>query len=70
MDTTTYDVVVIGAGPVGENIADRVAQGGLSAAIVATSGSPRNFPVHPPTRCANTSSRSDCCARRSGSPGD
>jgi pyruvate/2-oxoglutarate dehydrogenase complex dihydrolipoamide dehydrogenase (E3) component len=29
MDTTTYDVVVIGAGPVGENIADRMAQGGL-----------------------------------------
>jgi pyruvate/2-oxoglutarate dehydrogenase complex dihydrolipoamide dehydrogenase (E3) component len=34
MDTTTYDVVVIGAGPVGENLADRVMQGGLSAAIV------------------------------------
>jgi pyruvate/2-oxoglutarate dehydrogenase complex dihydrolipoamide dehydrogenase (E3) component len=34
MGTTTYDVVVIGAGPVGENLADRVAQGGLSAAIV------------------------------------
>ena len=34
MDTTTYDVVIIGAGPVGENIADRVVQGGLSAAIV------------------------------------
>ena len=31
---TTYDVVVIGAGPVGENVADRVVQGGLSAAIV------------------------------------
>jgi threonine dehydrogenase-like Zn-dependent dehydrogenase len=31
---TTYDVVVIGAGPVGENLADRVVQGGLSAAIV------------------------------------
>ncbi|WP_236792071.1 NAD(P)/FAD-dependent oxidoreductase [Amycolatopsis sp. GM8] len=30
----TYDVIVIGAGPVGENIADRVVQGGLSAAIV------------------------------------
>ncbi|GAA3564773.1 NAD(P)/FAD-dependent oxidoreductase [Amycolatopsis ultiminotia] len=34
MDTATHDVVVIGAGPVGENIADRVVQGGLSAAIV------------------------------------
>jgi dihydrolipoamide dehydrogenase len=34
MDTTTYDVVVIGAGPVGENVADRVAQGGLSVAVV------------------------------------
>jgi len=31
---TTYDVVVIGAGPVGENLADRVVQGGLSVAIV------------------------------------
>lgn len=29
-----YDVVVIGGGPVGENVADRVVQGGLSAAIV------------------------------------
>lgn len=34
MDTTTYDVVVIGAGPVGENIADRVVQGGLTVAVV------------------------------------
>ncbi|MEV4470143.1 NAD(P)/FAD-dependent oxidoreductase [Nonomuraea sp. NPDC049504] len=32
--TTTYDVIVIGAGPVGENVADRVVQGGLTAAIV------------------------------------
>ncbi|MER7246993.1 NAD(P)/FAD-dependent oxidoreductase [Kribbella sp. NPDC000426] len=32
--TTTYDVVVIGAGPVGENVADRLVQGGLTAAIV------------------------------------
>ncbi len=31
---TTYDVVVIGAGPVGENVADRVVKGGLSAAVV------------------------------------
>jgi len=34
MDTTTYDVIIIGAGPVGENVAARVTQGGLSAAIV------------------------------------
>ncbi|MCG5439843.1 dihydrolipoyl dehydrogenase family protein [Micromonospora foliorum] len=34
MTTIEYDVVVIGAGPVGENVADRVVQGGLTAAIV------------------------------------
>ncbi|SEP48831.1 dihydrolipoyl dehydrogenase family protein [Amycolatopsis saalfeldensis] len=34
MDTAGYDVVVIGAGPVGENLADRAVQGGLSAAVV------------------------------------
>ena len=34
MDTHTYDVIVIGAGPVGENVADRVVQGGLSVAVV------------------------------------
>lgn len=32
--TITYDVVVLGAGPVGENVADRVRAAGLSAAIV------------------------------------
>lgn len=31
---TQWDVVVIGAGAVGENVADRVVQGGLSAVIV------------------------------------
>jgi pyruvate/2-oxoglutarate dehydrogenase complex dihydrolipoamide dehydrogenase (E3) component len=31
---TAYDVIVIGAGPVGENVADRVVQGGLTAAVV------------------------------------
>lgn len=34
MDSNTYDVVVIGAGPVGENVADRVVQGDLTVAIV------------------------------------
>jgi len=33
-DSATYDVVVIGAGPVGENVADRATRGGLSAVIV------------------------------------
>jgi dihydrolipoamide dehydrogenase len=32
--TDTYDVVVIGAGPTGENVADRAVKGGLTAAIV------------------------------------
>jgi dihydrolipoamide dehydrogenase len=30
----TYDVIVIGAGPTGENVADRAVKGGLSAVIV------------------------------------
>jgi pyruvate/2-oxoglutarate dehydrogenase complex dihydrolipoamide dehydrogenase (E3) component len=33
-DSGVFDVVVIGAGPAGENVADRVVQGGLSVAIV------------------------------------
>jgi len=32
--TRTYDVIVIGAGAVGENVADRTVQGGLSTLIV------------------------------------
>lgn len=34
METSEYDLIVIGAGPVGENVADRAVQGGLSVAIV------------------------------------
>jgi pyruvate/2-oxoglutarate dehydrogenase complex dihydrolipoamide dehydrogenase (E3) component len=34
MSTREYDLVVIGAGPVGENVADRATQGGLSVVIV------------------------------------
>ena len=32
--STTYDVIVIGAGPAGENAADLAVRGGLSVAIV------------------------------------
>ena len=34
MSQRTYDLIVIGAGPVGENVADRAVQGGLSVVIV------------------------------------
>ncbi|MCF2526237.1 dihydrolipoyl dehydrogenase family protein [Yinghuangia soli] len=33
-ETTAYDVVVVGAGPAGENVADRVRAAGLSCAVV------------------------------------
>jgi len=33
-NTTEYDVVVIGAGAVGENVADRAVQGGLTAVLI------------------------------------
>ncbi|WP_127476665.1 dihydrolipoyl dehydrogenase family protein [Microbacterium sulfonylureivorans] len=34
MSTREYDLIVIGAGPVGENVADRAKQGGLSVVVV------------------------------------
>ena len=34
MPDTEYDVIIIGAGAVGENVADRVVQGGLSALLI------------------------------------
>ncbi|AGL18843.1 NAD(P)/FAD-dependent oxidoreductase [Actinoplanes sp. N902-109] len=32
--TAEYDVIVLGAGPVGENVADRAVQGGLTAVLI------------------------------------
>lgn len=32
--TETFDVVVIGAGPVGENVVERVIKAGLSAVVI------------------------------------
>jgi dihydrolipoamide dehydrogenase len=34
MNAAEYDVIIIGGGPVGENVADRAVQGGLTAVIV------------------------------------
>ncbi|ADG79315.1 Pyridine nucleotide-disulfide oxidoreductase dimerization region OS=Tsukamurella paurometabola (strain ATCC 8368 / DSM / CCUG 35730 / CIP 100753 / JCM 10117/ KCTC 9821 / NBRC 16120 / NCIMB 702349 / NCTC 13040) OX=521096 GN=Tpau_2717 PE=3 SV=1 [Tsukamurella paurometabola] len=34
MSAHAYDVIVIGAGPVGENVADRAVRGGLSAVLI------------------------------------
>jgi dihydrolipoamide dehydrogenase len=34
METTDYDLIVLGAGAVGENVADRAVQGGLTVALV------------------------------------
>jgi dihydrolipoamide dehydrogenase len=34
MDVTEYDLIVLGAGAVGENVADRAVQGGLTAVLV------------------------------------
>ena len=34
MDAREYDVIVIGAGTTGENVADRAVKGGLTAAII------------------------------------
>ncbi|MGV2985236.1 dihydrolipoyl dehydrogenase family protein [Microbacterium sp. AGC85] len=34
MSTDSYDLIVLGGGPVGENVADRAVQGGLTAIIV------------------------------------
>ncbi len=34
MSETLFDVIVLGAGPTGENVADRAVKGGLTAAIV------------------------------------
>ncbi len=34
LSQTDYDVIVLGAGPTGENVADYAVRGGLSAVVV------------------------------------
>lgn len=53
--TATFDVVVIGAGPVGENVADQVVQGGLSAAAAAAAAAEAMFGSSAAARAAPTS---------------
>src|SRR5689334_1279152 len=66
MGNTTYDVVVIGAGPVGENIADRVVQGGLTAAIIKRElvGGECSYRAHKPTKALLRSATALRAARR------
>ena len=46
-----YDLIVLGGGPVGENVADRAVQGGLTALIVESElvGGESGV-VHPPSQ--------------------
>jgi pyruvate/2-oxoglutarate dehydrogenase complex dihydrolipoamide dehydrogenase (E3) component len=69
--TGTFDVVVIGAGPVGENVADRVVQGGLSAAVVERElvGGECSYWACMPTKALLRSGAAvRRCARRAASP--
>ncbi|MFG1711088.1 FAD-dependent oxidoreductase [Nonomuraea sp. M3C6] len=54
MDAGIFDVIVIGAGPVGENVAHRVVHAGLSAAIVERElvGGERSYWACMPTNAA------------------
>jgi pyruvate/2-oxoglutarate dehydrogenase complex dihydrolipoamide dehydrogenase (E3) component len=67
----TYDVVIIGAGPVGENVADRVVAGGLSAAIVERElvGGECSYWACMPTKALLRSGAVLRAARRSGVTG-
>ena len=55
MTTTEYDVIVLGAGAVGENVADRAVQGGLTAVSSRTNSSAASARTGPACR------RRRCC---------
>jgi hypothetical protein len=52
MAASEYDAVILGAGPVGENVADRIVQGGLTVAIVEAElvGGERSYWACMPTK--------------------
>jgi dihydrolipoamide dehydrogenase len=66
--TDTWDLIVIGAGAVGENVADYATKGGLRTVIVEASSSAVSAPTgracHPRRSCGPRA----CSSRRSASP--
>jgi pyruvate/2-oxoglutarate dehydrogenase complex dihydrolipoamide dehydrogenase (E3) component len=43
MAASEYDAVILGAGPVGENVADRIGQGGLAIVEAELVGGERSY---------------------------
>ncbi len=66
MSETLFDVIVIGAGPTGENVADRAVKGGLTAAIVESNlvGGECTFAACIPSKALLRSSAALEAARR------
>src|ERR1700734_275132 len=66
MPETLFDVIVIGAGPTGENVADRAVKGGLTAAIVESNlvGGECSYAACIPSRVLLRSSAALEAARR------
>jgi len=65
MSTDEYDLIVIGAGPVGENVADRAVQGGLTAIIVESElvGGECSYWACMPSKALLRSAQALCAAR-------
>jgi pyruvate/2-oxoglutarate dehydrogenase complex dihydrolipoamide dehydrogenase (E3) component len=66
VSATNFDVIVIGAGPTGENVADRAVKGGLSAAVVESNlvGGECSYAACIPSKALLRSSAALAAARR------